>query len=114
MVEEEERVASLKLCDIETGETTEIVVGGRDRRFQLYAGRRQGVLYRRGGQPNRWVQYIYGLFSYDIISGTLEQVALMATDSFAKGQLPGEVYLIDYVEDEAQDYYATYTYDSSS
>ena len=111
-MEGEERLTSLKLVDIETGEATVIVSSVEVSAFCfMQDGGKVYFIDAAVAEPRG--EYIYALFSYDIISGSLEQVALTSTDDFAQGSQPGEIYLIDYIDDAEQGFYATFVYDSS-
>lgn len=109
---DEEVQKILKLCDIETGET-QVIVQGTEVVDYLFMHSGSKVYYTDEVAKEPMGDYIYGLYAYDIISSTHEMVALTTTTDFAKGISPGEIYLIDDVEDSEQNFYATFIYDLS-
>jgi Tol biopolymer transport system component len=106
----EEVLTSLKLCDIETGESTYIVENADISDF--YFSQDGGKVYymdASAGDPDG--EYNYGLFLYDIATADEEQIALCNTGDFAPSLKPGEIYLIYNINDTENSFYATYSYD---
>ena len=55
--------------------------------------------------------YDYALYAYDIVSGINEQIAFCSTGVFKPSTEPGQIYLIDNIDDDVGSFTATYIYD---
>ena len=108
--EDEEVLTSLKLCDIQTGETTYIAENTDIVSF-CFSQNGGKVYYTDALIDNPSGEYQFGLYSYDIASGTPpEQAALCTTGMFVPSSQAGQLYFISYFEKTEGSYYATYTY----
>lgn len=107
---DEEVLTSLKLCDIETGEYTYIVQNADISGF-CFSQNGGKVYYTDASVSDPVGEYSFGLYSYDIATAASEQVALCNTGDFAPSEQSGEIYLIYYINDTNNSFYATYTYD---
>lgn len=106
----EEVLTSLKLCDIETGKSTYIVRNADISDF--YFSKNGGKVYYMDATVSEISgEYSFGLFSYDIAAAGNKQVALCNTGNFAMSLKPGEIYLIYYINDINNSFYATYSFD---
>lgn len=106
----EEVLTSLKLCDIETGVSTYIVKNAKisDFCFSLNGGK---VYYTDASVSEPSGEYTFGLFSYDINAASDQQIALCNTGDFVMSVKPGVIYLIYYINNNNNSFYATYSYD---
>lgn len=110
----EEVLTSLKLCDIETGESKYIAQNAVITGF-CFSQNGSKVYYMDASQVNDDMgEYKYALYSYDVVSAApAQQVALCSTDMFAPIPSSGGIYLIQYIGNGSNSFYATYTYDLS-
>jgi hypothetical protein len=109
----EEVLTSLKLCDIETGESTYIAQNADISDF-CFSQNGSKVYYIDSSVTNTTGEYIYGLFSYDVVSAApAQQVAFCSTDEIAPVPSSGAIYLMQYIGNGSNGFYATYTYDLS-
>ncbi len=107
----EEVLTSLKLCDIETGESAYIAQNADITGFG-FSQNGSKVYYMDASLPAAAGEYKYGLFSYDVVSaGPALQAALCSTYEFASVPSSGQIYLIQYIGNGKNSFYATYTYD---
>lgn len=109
---DEEVLTSLKLYDIETGES-EYIVKNADITGFCFSQNGSKVYYMDASVPAEQTigEYKYGLFSYDVASASAQQSALCNTSEFAPSADTGKVYLIQYIVDASNSFFATYTYD---
>jgi Tol biopolymer transport system component len=106
----EEVLTSLKLCDIETGESTYIAQNADITGFGF--SQNGSKVYYMDASVAAAGEYKYGLFSYDVVSaGSAAQAALCSTYDFATVPSSGQIYLIQYIGSGRNSFYATYTYD---
>ena len=112
--EDEQVLTSLKICDIETGVETEIPIEAGtvivDYCFSCNGGK---VFYSVDLSETEESEYQYGLYAYDLTSNTTKRIALCMTGEFATSGTAGELYLIDYIYNDENSFYATYIYDFS-
>ncbi len=108
--ETEEVLTSLKLCDIETGESSYIVKDANISGF-YFSVNGSKVYYMDASVSEPAGEYGYGLFSYDIAADNREQITLCSTGDFAMSLDPGEIYLIYFISDTYNNFFATYSYD---
>ena len=105
----DERVpTSLKLYNIDSGETVYITQSTDIVDFGFMPGGK--VYYLDAMISNADDGYPYGLFVYDIASGSAQEIALCGTDVFATSN-SGMLYFIDYLGEVENGFYATFTYD---
>ncbi len=104
---DEQVPTSLKLYNIDTGETVAITSGTDIVDFGFMPG---GKVYFLDAHITDAAEgYPYGLFVYDIASGTLQELAICGTDEFATSN-SGVLYFIDYLGEVENGFYATFTY----
>lgn len=109
----EQVLTSLKLCDIETGESRYIVQNADISGF-CFSQNGSKVYYIDASVPDTTGEYKYGLFSYDVVSAAPpEFVGLCSTYEFAPIPSSGGIYLKQYIGNAGNSFYATYTYDLS-
>lgn len=109
--QDEQVLTSLKLCDIETGETEYIAEDTDIVSFGYMEGGK--VYYLDAAIEDPSEGYPYGLLAYDVASGSLNENAVCSTNEFAIST-SGMLYFIDYLGEANDGFYATYTYDLSS
>ncbi len=108
---DEQVPTSLKLYDIDTGETVYITQGTDIVDFGFAPGGK--VYYLDAKIDNAAEGYAYGLFVYDIAGGSSQEIALSGTDEFATSD-SGVLYFIDYLGEVENGFYATFTYNLNS
>ena len=101
---------SLKLCNIDTGETVYITQNTDIEAFGFMPGGKVYFLDAMTGKATEG--YPYELFVYDIASQSLQEIALCGTDEFATSA-SGVLYFIDYLGVVENGFYATFTYNIS-
>lgn len=107
---DEQVPTSLKLYNIDTGEETYITNGTDILGFGFMPG---GKVYFLDAKIDDAAEgYPYGLFVYDIASGSLQEIAVCGTDEFATSN-SGVLYFIDYLGEMENGFYATFTYSLS-
>ncbi len=108
--QDEQVLTSLKLCDIDSGETQYIV---QDTVIENFGFMQSGKAYYLDAMvKDPTVNYPYSLYEYDVAKGTLDEIALSSTNEFATSAT-GMLYFIDYLGDVNNAFYATYIYDLS-
>lgn len=110
--EGEQVSTNLKLCDINTGKSQYIEMSKHSEIMDFYFSQNGSKVYYTDVSipiEDTVDGYIYGLFSYDILGAAGERVALTSTTEFVPGDKPGQIYLIEFVDDN----YATFIYDLS-
>ncbi len=111
---EEEVLTSLKICDIETGVSVYIAQNAEITGF--FFSHNGGKIYYTDASITKEEsvgEYKYGLFSYDIASASRQMEALCSTGELKPSEAPGKVFLIKYINEAANGFYATYTYELS-
>ena len=109
--QDEQVSTSLKLCDVETGDTTFISSQGEIVDFCF--AQNNMVYYTDAGVEQTTEGYGYGLYVYDVDTGSAPELKAMATTpkmSAANGRL----YFIDYIGDGDNGFYATYVFDPNA
>ena len=109
VVDGEQVLTNLKLCDIVTGECVELAENADIVSFGFSAD--GGTVYYTDGAIGDEAAdgYPFGLYAYDIASGEKEMLALSSTGDIAVGA-SGAIYLIQYFSEAASSFYATYQY----
>ncbi len=105
---EEERVpTSLKLYNMNTGETVYLTRNTDVVDFGFLPGGKVCFLDAKAEGTDE--RYPYGLFVYDMTSGSSKQAAVCGTDVFATSA-SDMLYFVDYLGDVDNGFYATYQY----
>ncbi len=109
--QDEQVTTSLKLCDIETGNTTLITDIGEivDFCFAL----NNVVYYTDASVEQTTAGYGYGLFVYDVDTGGAPVLKALATTP-KMSSANGKLYFIDYIGDGGSGFYATYVFDPNA
>lgn len=107
---DEQVPTSLKLFNLDTGETVMITNGTDIVDFGFMPGGK--VYFLDAKIADAAEGFPYGLFVYDIAGGTLQEIAVCGTDEFATSD-SGVLYFIDYLGEVENGFYATFTYNLS-
>jgi hypothetical protein len=106
--QDEQVLTSLKLYDIASGESIYIIQDSIIENFGFMKGDK--VYYLDANVESPREGFPFGLYAYDVASGSLDTIALCSTNEFATST-SGMLYFIDYLGEGDNGFYATYTYD---
>ena len=108
---DEQVLTSLKLCDIESGVTKDIVTDAQIIDFS-FVGNENLVYYTDALVNSAAEESKYGLYSYDVASGTRKQTGMCSTPEFVSTD--GKIYFISFIDSDGSSFYATYVYDPNA
>ncbi len=109
--QDEQVSTSLKLCDVETGDTTLIASHGEIIDFCFVQNNM--VYYTDASVEHTANGYNYGLYVYDVDTGSASVLkALSTTPKMSAAN--GKLYLIDYIDNGENGFYATYVFDPNA